>query len=89
MKKAKLLSQAKQEIPGKHVRVKEWIGYSGKLTIYDSKTNQVTPKIRSKVFDSFLAEIMDDEKEFRGASVTEVYAKLSKWLYQREVIFQN
>jgi hypothetical protein len=72
MKKAKLLSQAKQEILGKHARVKEWIGYSGKLTIYDSKTNPVTPKIRSKVFDSFLAEIMDDEKKIRGASVTEV-----------------
>jgi len=31
---------------------------------------------------------LDNKKEFKGNSVTEVYAKLSKWLYLREVIFQ-
>lgn len=89
MPKAKIIYQAKQEIFGKHVRAKEWIEYSGKLMIYDRKTNSVTLKIKSEIADSFLAEIMDDEKEFKGNSVTEVYAKLSKWLYLREVIFQN
>ena len=89
MAKAKILYQAKQEIYGKHLRAKQWIVYSGKLTVYDRKTNPVTLKIKSQIGDSFLAEIMDDDKEFKGNSVTEVYAKLSKWLYQREVIFQN
>ncbi len=89
MSKSKIIYQAKQEIFGKHMRAKEWIEYSGKLTAYDRKTNPVILKIKSEIADSFLAEIMDDEKEFKGISVTEVYAKLSKWLFQREVIFQN
>jgi hypothetical protein len=35
-------------------------------------------RIKSKIADYYLAEIMDNEKEFKGNSVTEVYAKLSK-----------
>ncbi len=89
MPKLSIIYQAKQEIFGKHLKAKEWIEYSGKLTIYDRKTKPVTLKIKSEIADSFLAEIMDDEKEFKGNSVTEVYAKLSKWLFLREVIFQN
>jgi hypothetical protein len=89
MAKGKILYQARQEIFGKHLRAKEWIKYSGKLTVYDKKTNPVSLKIKNEIADSFLAEIMDDDKEFKGSSVTEVYAKLSKWLYLREVIFQN
>lgn len=89
MPKAKILYQADQEIFGKHLRAKEWIEYSGKLTVYAKKINPVTLKIKSEIADSFLAEIMDDHKEFKGSSVTEVYAKLSKWLYLREVVFQS
>lgn len=89
MQKQKILFQEKQEIFGKHLRAKEWVGYSGKLTVYDRKTYPVTLKIKSEIADSFLDEIMENEKEFKGNSVTEVYAKLSKWLYLREVIFQN
>jgi hypothetical protein len=89
MPKEKILYQARQEIFGKHLRAKEWIEYSGKLTVYVKKTNPVTLKIKSEIADSFLAEIMENEKEFKGSSVTEVYAKLSKWLYLREVIFQS
>ena len=89
MPKSTIIYQAKQEIFGKHIWAKEWIDYSGKLIVYDRKTNPVILKIKSEIADSFLAEIMDDEKEFKGNSVTEVYAKLSKWLFQREVIFQN
>lgn len=89
MPKSKILYQAKQEIFGKHLKAKEWIEFSGKLTVYDRNTNSVTLKIKSEIDDSILAEIIDDKKEFKGNSVTEVYAKLSKWLYLREVIFQN
>jgi hypothetical protein len=89
MAKPIILYQAKQEIFGKHLRAKEWIEYSGKLIIYDRDICPVILKIKSKICDSFLAEIMDNEKEFKGKSVTEVYAKLSKWLLQREVVFQN
>lgn len=89
MPKAKILYSARQEIFGKHLRAKEWIEYSGNLSVYDKKTNPVVLKMKSEISDSFLAEIMDDEKEFKGNSVTEVYGKLSKWLYNLEVIFQN
>ena len=33
MSKAKLIYQANQEVIGKHLKSKEWIVYSGKLTI--------------------------------------------------------
>lgn len=89
MPKAKILYQSKEEIYGKHLRAKEWIEYSGKITVFDRKTNSVTLKIKSEIYDSFIRDIMDDEKEFKGNSVTEEYAKLSKWFYQREVIFQK
>ena len=88
MARAIILYTAKQEIFGKHLRAKEWIQYSGKLTVYDRKINPVVLKIKSEIADSFMADIMDEQKEFKGNSVTDVYAKLSKWLYNREVIFQ-
>ncbi len=88
MPKAKILYQSKEEIYGKHLRAKEWIEYSGKITVYDRKTNPVSLKIKSEIYDSFMRDLLDDKKEFKGNSVTEVYAKLSKWLYLREVIFQ-
>ena len=37
MLKAKILYQADQEVIGKHIRSKEWIIYSGKLTILTEK----------------------------------------------------
>ena len=89
MPSAKILYKSKQEFFGKHLRAKEWIEYSGKLTVYERKINPVILKIENDIGDSFLAEIMDDKKEFKGNSITEVYGKLSKWLYNREVIFQN
>ena len=89
MPKAKILYQSKEKIYGKHLRAKEWIEYSGKITVYDRKTNPVTLKIKSEIYDSFMRDLLDDEKEFKANSVTEVYAKLSKWLYLREVIFQT
>jgi len=88
MPKAKILYQSKEEIYGKLLRAKEWIEYSGKITVYDRKTNPVSLKIKSEIYDSFMRDLLDDKKEFKGNSVTEVYAKLSKWLYLREVIFQ-
>ena len=89
MPKAKILYQSKEKIYGKHLRAKEWIEYSGKITVFDRKKNSVILKIKCEIYDSFMRDVMDDEKEFKGNSVTEVYAKLSKWLYQREVIFQT
>lgn len=89
MRKANILYQSKEEIFGKHLRADQWIEYSGKITVFDRKTNPVSLKIKSEIYDSFMRDIMYDKKEFKGNSVTEVYAKLSKWFYLREVIFQT
>ena len=35
MPKSKIKYQANQEVIGKHLQAKQWIMYSGKLTIYD------------------------------------------------------
>mgnify|MGYP006278411525 CR=1 FL=1 len=78
MSKAKILYQSKEEIYGKHLRAKEWIEYPGEITVFDRKTNPVTLKIKSEIYDSFMRDLLDDKKEFKGNSVTEVYAKLSK-----------
>jgi hypothetical protein len=32
---------------------------------------------------------MEDKKEFKGDSVSEVYGKLAKWYYKNGIIFQN
>ena len=74
---------------GKHLRAKEWIMYSGKLTIYNRKINPVVLKLKNETYDTFLREFTDEKKEFKGDSVSIVYGKLSNWLYKCEIIFRN
>lgn len=88
MPKSKILYQSNEEVVGKHLRSKEWVMYSGKLTIYDRKTNPVILSLKSEIFDSFIGEFMDDQKEFKGDSVTDVYGKLAKWYLKNGIIFQ-
>jgi len=89
MPKAKLIYQANQEVTGKHLQSNEWVMYSGKLTIYERKTNPVILKLKSEICDSFIGELMDEKIEFKGNSVSDVYEKLSKWYYRNGIIFQN
>jgi hypothetical protein len=89
MSKSIIVYQADQEVIGKHLRSKEWIMYSGKLTIYNRKTNPIVLKLKSEIHDSFIGEFMDDNKEFKGNSVSDVFGKLSKWYYKNGIIFQN
>lgn len=63
--------------------------YSGKLTVYDRKTNPVVLKLKSEIYDTLMSEIMDDKKEFKGNTVSEVYGKLARWYYKNGIIFQN
>jgi hypothetical protein len=63
--------------------------YSGKLTIYNRKINPIVLKLKSEIYDSFIGEFMDDKKEFKGNSVSDVFGKLSKWYFQNGIIFQN
>jgi len=89
MPKSIIIYQADQEVIGKHLRSKEWIMYCGKLTIYNRKTNPIVLKLKSENYDSFIGEFMDDNKEFKGSSVSVVFGKLSKWYYHNGIIFQD
>jgi len=89
MPKSKTIYQASQEVIGKHLQSKEWVMYSGKLTIYDRKTNPIILRLKSEIYDSFIGEFMDEKIEFKGNSVSDVYGKLSKWYYKNGIIFQN
>ena len=89
MPKTTILYQADQEVIGKHLRSNEWVMYSGKLTIYDRKPNPIVLKLKSEIYDTFIGEFMDEKKEFKGDSVSDVYGKLAKWYYKNGIIFQN
>lgn len=89
MPKAKIIYQADQEVIGKHLRSNEWIMYSGKLTIYDRKINPIVLRLKSEIYDTFIGEFMEDKKEFKGESISDVYGKMSKWYYKNGIIFQN
>ena len=89
MVKSTIIYQADQKVIGKHLRSKEWVMYSGKLTIYDRKTNPIVLKLKSEIYDAFIGEFMENKKEFKGDSVSDVYGKLAKWYYKNGIIFQN
>ncbi|MBL4754263.1 MAG: hypothetical protein JKY52_11815 [Flavobacteriales bacterium] len=88
MPKAKILYRANQEAFGTHLRSKEWISYSGKLTIHDRKTSRVTLILTSEILDSIMWELMDEKKEFKGETVYDVYEKLAIDYYRRGILFQ-
>jgi len=89
MPKSSIIYQADQEVTGKHLRSKEWVMYSGKLTIYDRKLNPIVLRLKSEICDTFIGEFMEDKKEFKGDTVSEVYGKMAKWYNKNGIIFQN
>ena len=89
MPKTKIIYQANQEVIGKHLQSKEWVMYSGKLIIYDRKTNPVILKLNSEIYDAFIGEFMEEKKEFKGNSVSDVFGKVAKWYFKNGIIFQN
>lgn len=54
MPKTTIIYQADQEVVGKHLRSNEWVIYSGKLTIYDRKTNPIVLRLKSEIYDTFI-----------------------------------
>jgi hypothetical protein len=85
----KIIYQSQEEVLGRHLRSKQWIMYSGRLTIYERKINPVVLILKSENIDSFIGEFLEDKKEFKGESVTSVYSKMSKWYYNNGIIFQH
>ena len=89
MTKSLIIYQSTEELLGKHLQSNEWIMYSGKLTIYDKTSNPVVLKLKSEISDSFMSGLMEENKEFKGNSVSEVYGKLAYWYYKNGIRFQN
>ena len=89
MAKSRVLFQSNEEVGGKHIRSGEWVCYSGKLTIFERKTYPVVLKLQSEIVDSFLQMEMEEDKEIKGVSVSEVYGKVSRWLYNQGVLHRN
>ena len=87
MAKAKILYQSSEEVSGKHLRSNEWIYYTGELTVYERKTYPVVLKLKSEMVDSFLQ--MDEVKEIKGKTISEVCGKVSRWLSDQGVIHRN
>ena len=86
---AKIIYHSKEEILGKHLRSGEWIYYRGELTIYDRETYPIVLKLKSEITDSFIGAFMEERKEIKGKSLSEVFGKVAKWLNNRGVIFQS
>jgi hypothetical protein len=89
MSKSLIIYQANQKVTGKHLRSNEWIMYSGKLTIFDRESDPVVLKLKSEIYDTFIGGFMEDKKDFKGNSVSEVYGKMAKWFYKNGIIFHN
>ncbi|MEX0812324.1 MAG: hypothetical protein WD048_08910 [Chitinophagales bacterium] len=89
MSRSTIIYQADQEVIGKHLISKEWVMYSGNLTIYDRKTNPIELKLKSEIYDAFIGDFMDEKKNFKGDSISDVFGKLAKWYYKNGIIFQN
>ena len=84
-----IIYQAEQEVYGKHLKSREWVVYTGILTIYDRKTNPVILKLEDETNDSFITEFMESKKNIKGHSVSEVFGKVSKWYSKFGIVFQN
>ena len=89
MPRISIIYQSTEEVIGKHLQSKEWVIYSGKLTIYDRKTNPIILKLKSEIADNFIGEFMEEKKEFKGNSFSEVFGKVAKWYNKNAIIFQN
>ncbi len=76
MPKAKIIYQADQGVIGKHLGSNEWGMYSGQLTIYERKINPIVLRLKSEIYDTFIGEFMEDKKDFKGDSLSDVYGKI-------------
>ena len=89
MAKDKIIFQSNEEVSGKFKRTGEYIDYTGILTVYSRKTKPVQLELKCVYNNFILEDIMDENITFSGNSITEVYAKLSKWYLRYDIVFQN
>ncbi len=76
MTKSLIVYQADQEVIGEQICSTEWVMYSSKLTIYDRKINPIVLNPKREISATYIEEFMEDKKEFKGNSVSEVYGKM-------------
>jgi len=79
MPKFSILYQSKEQILGVIPKVREWIEYKAVLTIKDGGKDPVTLKMIF-VHPQPLAFDMPERRVIKGPSITQVYAKLVKFL---------
>jgi len=72
-------SQKSRKIPKIFVTVQKNV-----LNLIDEYCYQISLK---KIGKYFVA--MEEKKEIKGKSISEVFGKVAKWFYNRGVIFQN
>ena len=71
-----------------------WITNDAKLNLIDY-SNGITGDISNRdslkreITDFILGELMEEKKEIKGKSLSEVFGKVAKWLNNRGVIFRN
>jgi len=88
MPKSTIIYQAHQEVVGKHIKSKQWVMYTGTLTIYDRKTNPIVLRLNCEFLGSFIGESMEEKRVFKGTSISDIYGKVSKWYYKNGILFQ-
>jgi len=89
MTRGKIIYQSKEDILGKHLRSGEWIYYTGELIIYDRKTYPIVLNLTRETYDSFIGGLMEEKKQIKGKSLSEVFGKVAKWYLNQGIIFQN
>ncbi len=89
MTRGKIIYQSKEDILGKHLRSGEWIYYTGELIIYDRKTYPIVLNLTRETYDSFISGLMEEKKQIKGKSLSEVFGKVAKWYLNKGIIFQN
>ena len=83
------LWKSEESIRVHHPKGKDYLLYSGVLSVTNKKTKNITLEIKC-IFGSYVLEnIMKNEITFTGNSISEVYGKMSKYFSKYGLIFVN
>lgn len=69
MPKAKVIYNEEEYLAGYYPRAKEWVGYTGKLTISERKTVPVKLQLRMEYLTMDLAMGMPEKKPLQGKAL--------------------
>ena len=83
-----MIYEEEASLSGYYPRAKEWVGYTGKLTISEGRTAPVKLQLRMEYVSVGLDMMMPEKKTITGKNVAEVYGKLSKWYLSYGILFK-